>query len=344
MKTLVLVTAAAMLTWSGCSGDSPAGGGAAGAGRGGSGSGGRGGGAGGAGTAGAAGAGGGGGAGVAGSGGTAGTGTAGGTGGGGRGGAAGAGGGVAGSGGGGTGGAAGNAGTGGGTGARGGTGGASGGGGTGTGGAAGGGGTGTGGAAGGGGRGGTGGGYIACATPTALLIGGQDTGFVKCGTGVLHRERAADCPSLLPRSGGGACTAVGTADEPCTNDASCTARPRGACMMVPTSHYPGCGCVYGCVRDADCAAGQICECGDPVGICRAAACANDGQCATGSLCASAALGWGGCAFNPPARGYQCQSTADTCLTNAECTSSLPACAFSSASGTRGCHEAQLLCP
>ncbi len=197
----------------------------------------------------------------------------------------------------------------------------------------------------GGGGGGAGGGTIACASPAALVIGGQDTGFVRCGSSVLHRERVVDCPNLLPRAGGGACTALGAATEPCTTDASCTTRPRGFCTTVPTTHAPGCGCVYGCVRDTDCAAGQICECGDPVGICRAASCTTDGQCATGSLCASAALAWGGCSSSPPPRGYECQSPADTCLTNAECSStSLPACAFSSATGARDCHEGQLLCP
>ena len=56
------------------------------------------------------------------------------------------------------------------------------------------------------------------------------------------------------------------------------------------------------------------------------------------------LAWGGCASSPPARGYQCQTLADTCLTNLDCTTALPACAFSSATKTRACHEGQVLCP
>jgi hypothetical protein len=162
----------------------------------------------------------------------------------------------------------------------------------------------------------------------------------------MHRARIADCPSLLPRASGGQCTSIGgaMAELPCAQDADCTARPLGACMLVPTTHYPGCGCVYGCTRDADCAAGQICECADPVGQCRAAACTDDSRCPAGSLCASADLGWGGCTFFPPARGYQCQTTADVCLTDLQCAAPSPACAFSAAAGTRGCHEAQVPCP
>jgi len=197
------------------------------------------------------------------------------------------------------------------------------------------------------GRGGAAGtGYIACLNPTAVVIGGQDTGYVRCmgGGSILHRSRAMVCPSLLPRASGGACTAPGTTTDPCANDAACTAKPHGYCAMVPTNRLPACGCLYGCLRDADCAPGQNCECGDPIGTCRAAACATDANCPPGSLCASADLAWGGCAYSPPARGYRCQTLADTCLTNLDCTIALPACAFSTATGTRGCHEGQVLCP
>jgi len=148
----------------------------------------------------------------------------------------------------------------------------------------------------------------------------------------------------LPRANGGACTAPGTTTDACTNDADCTAKPHGYCAQVPTIRLPACGCLYGCVRDADCAAGQNCECGDPIGTCRATACATDASCPKGSLCASADLAWGGCASSPPARGYQCQTQADTCLTNLDCTTALPACAFSSVSKTRACHEGPVLCP
>ena len=113
--------------------------------------------------------------------------------------------------------------------------------------------------------------------------------------------------------------------------------------MVPTNRLPACGCVYGCVRDSDCDTGQICECGDPIGI-PGPPCAHGRACPAGSLCASADLAWGGCAYSPPPRGYQCQTQADACLTNLDCTTALPVCAFSSAAGTRACHEGQVLCP
>lgn len=215
-----------------------------------------------------------------------------------------------------------------------------------TGGTAGNGGTSTGGVAAGGnaGSGGTLSGYIACSDPEPLLISSQDTGFVRCAnSAVLHRAQIIDCPNLLPRAGGGACSALGTATEPCAQDSDCTAAPLGFCTEVP-SHYPGCGCVYGCVSDLDCGVGKICECSDPIGVCRPASCISDQDCASGSLCASAALGWGGCSWSPPERGYQCQSLADTCLTDAECITPTPACALEQDAGVRACHEGQLACP
>ena len=191
---------------------------------------------------------------------------------------------------------------------------------------------------------GTGAGYIACDNPTELQVSGQNTGFVRCGTSdVWHRALVLDCPTLLPRAGWGCSSALGgVVDEPCMTDLDCTTRALGFCTTVPTSHYPGCGCVYGCITDADCEAGQICECGDPVGRCRSASCTRDADCEAGSVCASTDLGWGGCTWTPPERGYECQSSADTCLTDADCASPLPACAFEA--GTRTCHEGQLLCP
>jgi hypothetical protein len=157
----------------------------------------------------------------------------------------------------------------------------------------------------------------------------------------LHRISIVDCPNLLPRDND-ACIPTGPGEATCATDADCADAPLGFCTTVPTAHYPGCGCVYGCVRDSDCAQGQICECSDPIGVCRTAACLSDAACAPGSLCASADTSWGGCTFQPPARGYECQAVADGCLTDAECATPTPACAFEN--GVRSCHEGQLLCP
>ena len=184
--------------------------------------------------------------------------------------------------------------------------------------------------------------YIACADPSPVMVGGQETGFVRCeASDVLHRVSVVDCPNLLPRDGA-ACTPIGPGESTCTSDADCTGAPLGICTTVPTSHYPGCGCVYGCERDSDCAQGELCECADPIGRCRPASCASDAACAPGSLCASADMGWGGCTAQPPARGYECQAQADTCLTDAQCAAPLPACAFEA--GARSCHQGQLQCP
>ena len=164
------------------------------------------------------------------------------------------------------------------------------------------------------GTGGSGVGYIACGSPAPLVIGGQDTGFTKCGvTGVLHRTRVVDCPNLLPRAGGGSCTALGTlgvSTDPCVRDSDCTAKPYGYCAGEASKWQP-CGCNYGCAHDLDCVPGQLCECADPIGICRAASCTDDTRCDTGSLCASSALSWGGCSWTPPARGFECPKSEAT---------------------------------
>jgi hypothetical protein len=202
---------------------------------------------------------------------------------------------------------------------------------------------------------------IACADPAPRLVAGEDTGFVQCGpTGaaydpdapqfeavVLHRASALECPNLLPRADGGECTSNDLSDpaEPCAEDADCSARPFGFCSLVPTAHYPSCGCSYGCIADSDCEPGQICECGDPVGLCRAASCSVDAECGSGNLCASAPLATTSCTFFPAPRGYECQAPADQCLSDADCAAQAgTVCTFSSITGSRTCERGPAPCP
>jgi hypothetical protein len=204
-----------------------------------------------------------------------------------------------------------------------------------------------------------GGGLNECLDPTPWMVNGEDTGFVECGADrsvfqagiafesrVLHRVTTLECPNLLDSESREACSSNGLseASEPCTTDADCTAKPYGFCSSVPTSHYPQCGCSYGCVSDADCSDGEICECGDPVGQCRAATCTSDADCTGGALCASAPLAAGGCTFSPPGLGYRCQSEADSCLSDEDCSEvGAGLCAFD-AESTRSCQQGPSMCP
>ena len=188
--------------------------------------------------------------------------------------------------------------------------------------------------------------FITCSTPTPVLGGDSGTGFVECGdSGVLHRAETVACPVRLPRASS-ACTshALGDAGSECTMDSDCTAKALGTCNLG-SGHFPACGCSYGCVHDSDCASGQICQCGDPVGTCVSASCNLDSQCPAGSLCAGSPSGWGGCSWDPLPVVYACESAQDSCLTNADCTDAgNPACGLSPDSGVRGCGPAQVACP
>jgi hypothetical protein len=190
--------------------------------------------------------------------------------------------------------------------------------------------------------------FITCRDPIPVVVGDSGTGFVECGdSGVLHRAEAVACPVRLPRANS-ACTGLGSvvfdAGSACATDSDCTAKPLGTCNLG-SGHFPVCGCSYGCVHDSDCAAGAICQCGDPVGTCVTASCNLDTQCPAGSLCAGSPSGWGGCSWDPLAVVYACESAGDTCLTNADCTDAgNPACGLSPDAGLRACGPAQLACP
>lgn len=201
---------------------------------------------------------------------------------------------------------------------------------------------------------------LSCTDPAPRIIAGEDTGFVQCGPKgsafveapqfeavVLHRTGAVECPNLLPRSDGGECAGndLSASAEPCAEDADCSARPFGFCSTVPTAHYPSCGCSYGCVSDSDCEAGELCECGDPVGLCRPASCFVDADCGSGNLCASAPLATTSCTFFPAPRGYECQAASDQCLSDADCSAQTgTVCTFSPDTGTRTCERAPAPCP
>jgi hypothetical protein len=148
----------------------------------------------------------------------------------------------------------------------------------------------------------------ACPNPTPRVVSGMPTGYVQCD-GFTHRPERRDCPSKLPRLHVPHPAGPGVA---CLGDADCTARPYGHCEAYATFAGEGWACRYGCVKDEDCDASQICECGDPIGTCRSSTCKTTSDCAPGMFCASGS-GEAGCEIR-----YACQTAADECTTSADC--------------------------
>src|SRR5262249_49666913 len=101
-------------------------------------------------------------------------------------------------------------------------------------------------------------------------------------------------------------------------------------------------CVYGCTRDEECPASNICVCGDPVGHCAPATCTTDRDCGgasqvgflVGFLCAS---------YKPDhycgVDSFACQAWTDSCLSDRDCTNGL-ACTLQ---GTRRACSAIQVC-
>lgn len=149
-----------------------------------------------------------------------------------------------------------------------------------------------------------------CDEATAYLANGEPTGFEQCDGPWLHRPEVLECASTLPRP-----TACGTGspDDQCQTDADCTESPNGYC--AGGIDFGGCFCNYGCVKDSDCAAGQICLCDAVVGYCVTADCTSDADCGGNRLCSSYVTdpGCGGVAFS-------CQTGADECASDADCES------------------------
>jgi len=153
-----------------------------------------------------------------------------------------------------------------------------------------------------------------CSNSQPILVNGSDTGFISCDNGLKHRARAVSCVSKLPRDA--ACTDPNDPStvSQCSHDSDCTAAPNGYCSFEPDTWQVAapraCGCHYGCVSDADCGEGNICECGDSVGQCVQSNCKDDAACGANSLCAT----YDTCFSH----AYGCQASGDTCLTDAQC--------------------------
>lgn len=185
----------------------------------------------------------------------------------------------------------------------------------------------------------------ACTSPTPVVVAGKDTGFVRCAEGYSHRVAHADCPSLVPRPNVTCSPGGKDAGMECGDDTDCTAKPNGVCGAGNGGPF-FCSCTYGCVRDSDCASGQICECGEPVGFCVNAVCTDDSKCSPPSLCAGVPGGFGGCGLAP--NTYVCQSAADRCDVAKDCPDGKNGqpqiCGYDPDAGARVCGEGPLPCP
>ena len=197
-------------------------------------------------------------------------------------------------------------------------------------------------------QGGSGGGAVnrfPCNNPRDL--GG---GLIQCD-GFRHRETSGTCPSKVPRSDQH--LAISPTAE-CKTDADCTAKPYGVCqaagqpqgiggssgVSVPVGPF----CSYGCAQDRDCAANELCQCGDPVGFCTPAHCKTDADCNPGFLCAGHITQ--GCDGNTT---YTCQSPGlgggnggrgggDSCGSDADCTNAGNRCLFDPRSQLVACSQ------
>lgn len=114
----------------------------------------------------------------------------------------------------------------------------------------------------------------------------------------------------------------------CSRDADCTDKPYGWCGYGQAN---GGFCNYGCVSDSDCGSGRLCECAEPVGRCVRAECATDAACGPNLMCKGYDAS-GGC----DQVTYSCQTPADTCGSDLDCSATHQETCRLDASGSFRC--------
>lgn len=174
---------------------------------------------------------------------------------------------------------------------------------------------------------------------SAVPVLDSTTGLEQCSRGYQRRVEPANCPSSVPRAT--PIPAYDAALDQCEYDADCPVASYG-----PHAH---CGarsggiarvCVEGCRVDADCDAGTLCLCGEPVGRCVPASCSTGDDCGPGFDCASFAASPG--CFSTQ---FACQGPTDACGADSDCAGVSPNAAFCLyASGSRACSIAQCTTP
>ncbi len=159
------------------------------------------------------------------------------------------------------------------------------------------------------------------------------TGLVACDYDLhaFHRTAQVDCQSDLPRP---SFLCYPTASSTCKGDSDCTARPNGYCGSSNDFSNSCTDCIYACVRDSDCAAGEICLCVSPIAQCVPAGCATDQDCG-GLLCLSYPT-----ASDCSALAFACQTPADECVTHNDCANG--ASCVVEADGHRACGDSTCL--
>ncbi|HVY30206.1 MAG TPA: hypothetical protein VHB79_26800 [Polyangiaceae bacterium] len=179
--------------------------------------------------------------------------------------------------------------------------------------------------------------------------GGTDPGdcaqlsgnWIRCGQGrgVVHRTAPGKCDSKLPHAD--AIKPIDPQLDECTKDTECTAKPNGFCAAFYPGFIEGQAhnyCAYGCTQDADCADGQVCQCGTEIGACVSARdCKSDQDC-QGGLCAQ----YDACP-GVPSYEFACQKPGDQCASDAQCQQSNPNKQFCTVTGNdqhRECVSAQ----
>ena len=174
-----------------------------------------------------------------------------------------------------------------------------------------------------------------CTNPTPR-VAGEDTGFVNCDEGYIHRESREACPSVLPRDNevtlpdygyGGAIELV---DE-CETDSDCTG-PLEYCASTGSGFdgLPARECLTSCVTDSDCGDGYVCLCGPQFGQCEPGtiynepgSCETDADCSGEELCVgvffSGACGPGHYQFScTPFFDAECATEDASCYDEYEC--------------------------
>jgi hypothetical protein len=124
---------------------------------------------------------------------------------------------------------------------------------------------------------------------------------------MIHRAQKLDCPQAIPRA-----AVQQDAGAGCHADADCTEKPHGYCEYWSNLAGSGYRCAYGCLRDDECGAGQICLCGYLTGYCVDAGCTVDADCGGALLCVGY---YDRCHDNGR---FECQSPADQCGGELDC--------------------------